>query len=648
MLAAGVQLHQAGRLVDAERIYRQVLATAPTHPDALHLLGALAGQTGHTEAAVELIRRAIAARPDFAEAHYNLGIELTSLDRADEAIESYRRAVALRPDYADAHFNLGRALKSVGRLDESIESYRRAVDLRPGWPQAWNNLGEALLSARRLHDAAQAFRAAIDRDPALVEPRNNLGLCLVEQGHADRAVVVLNGVLQEHPNVGETHNNLAMALRERGDADGAVAEFRRAIELRPDAAAWHSNLLLTLQCSPSQDQATLFREHQMWAVRHAAAVPRVATQKRERESDRKLRIGYVSPDFREHSVAYFLEGILAHHNKEAFEIVCYSDVALADAVTARLRGNTDCWVDLIGLSDHRAAQRIADDRIDILVDLAGHTAGNRLRVFAAHPAPVQVTYLGYPDTTGLDCVQWRLTDEHMDRGDGHSSETPWRLPRGTFLCYTPPFEATTPRVGPIAREAQRPVTFACFNNFAKVTRPMLALWARILRQTPGSILLLKSAALSSQPLREEVLAVLRAQDVDPSRIRLAGRTATLAEHLFAYRQADIALDTFPYNGTTTTCEAMWMGLPVVTMSGPRRASRVGASLMASVGLGELVMSDEDGYVRAAVALAADGDHLETLRRTMRERLTASPLLNAARFTADLEEAYRGMWRRCAE
>jgi predicted O-linked N-acetylglucosamine transferase (SPINDLY family) len=643
LLAHALQLHQAGKLADAERIYRQILAAAPDHVDALHLLGALAGQSGHPEAAVELIRRAVALRPDIAEAHYNLGIELCNLDRVDEAIESYRRAVACRAEYADAHFNLARALKSLGRLDDSIESYRRALHVRPQWPQAWNNLGEALLAARRLEEANHAFDQAITADPNRPEPRNNLGLCLIEQGNPDHAIAVLNEVLEHHPDLAETHNNLALALRERGNADDAVTEFRRALDLKPDAAAWRSNLLLTLQCSPpQQDPASLFREHQLWAERHAAAVPPAAPKRhRDRAADRRLRIGYVSPDLREHSVSFFVETVLAHHEKRHFEIFCYSDVVVADATTARLRSYADRWVDLAGLSDERTARRIADDGIDVLVDLAGHTAGNRLRVFAARPAPVQVTYLGYPDTTGLGAIDWRLTDSRVDPEDKLSSERAWRLPR-TFLCYTPRGDA--PAVGPSARQAGRPVTFACFNNLAKVTRAALAVSARVLREVPSSALLLKANALGSAPLRREVLQHFEREGVDPSRVRLLGRTMSIAEHLACYRDADVALDTFPYNGTTTTCEALWMGLTVVTLAGETRASRVGASLLASVGLDEFVTRDEASYAAAAVALAADADRLDDLRRGMRERLAASPLLDGAKFTADLEHAYRSMWR----
>jgi predicted O-linked N-acetylglucosamine transferase (SPINDLY family) len=366
------------------------------------------------------------------------------------------------------------------------------------------------------------------------------------------------------------------------------------------------------------------------------------------DPERRLRVGYVSPDFREHSVSAFLDPVIAGHDRRWFEVFCYAEVVRPDDTTARFRGLSDGWCSTLGMTDGAVAGRIRDDGIDILVDLAGHTAGNRLRVFAERPAPVQVTWLGYPNTTGLSAMDYRLSDAVADpagEADALHSETLVRLANG-FLCFAPPADA--PEVGETPALATGQVTFGSFNNLAKVTPDVVEAWADILNRIPNSRLVLKSRPLADEKTRERYLEMFGAHGVDPGRVELCSWIASKSGHLGAYERLDIGLDPFPYNGTTTTCEALWMGVPVVTLGGDRHAGRVGASILARVGLAGLVAETKADYVEQAVALAGDLDRLSALRGGLRSRMEKSPLCDAGGFARDIEAAYREMWRRvCA-
>jgi predicted O-linked N-acetylglucosamine transferase (SPINDLY family) len=366
---------------------------------------------------------------------------------------------------------------------------------------------------------------------------------------------------------------------------------------------------------------------------------------------RKLRVGYVSADFRQHAVASFIEPIIAAHDRTQVSVTCYSD-GMPDAVTARLRevARPDAWRDVRPLTDEALARQIIDDKIDILVDLAGHTSGNRLLTFARRPAPVQITYCGYPGTTGLAAIGWRLTDALADPpgdADRQHAEQLWRLPHG-FLCFQPDPELGTPSRPPCSLNGGTAVTFGSFNNLSKLGDEVLAAWARILEGVPGSRLFLKSRALTDEEPRQRLRRVFADHGIAPQRLEFAPYAATTQDHLSLYSQVDLALDPFPYNGTTTTCEALWMGVPVLSLGGKTHAGRVGASLLNAVGFPELVVGSIDKYVAAAVALAADRERLATYRAELRPRMTSSPLTNPRLITADIESAYREMWRQfCA-
>jgi predicted O-linked N-acetylglucosamine transferase (SPINDLY family) len=398
--------------------------------------------------------------------------------------------------------------------------------------------------------------------------------------------------------------------------------------------------------SEHYSQQDIFAESRQWETNHAVlGTARKIDQAHDRDPERRLRIGYVSPNFRRHSVSYFLSPLIAGHDHRLFEVFCYAQVANPDNVTKRFRRLADGWCSTVGMTTSAIADRIRNDGIDILVDLAGHTANNRLLVFAERPAPVQVTWLGYPNTTGLSAMDYRLTDAVADPegpGDNLHTETLIRLPAG-FLCFTPAPE--TPPVTDPPVLANGHVTFGSFNNPSKVTASVVASWARILEAVPGSRLLLKNRSLADDGTRQRYSALFAERGISEERLIFHAWIASMSGHLGAYGRIDIGLDPFPYNGTTTTCEALWMGVPVITLQGDRHASRVGASILKTVGQGEMIADSVDDYVDAAVKLAENTDALTSLRRDLRPAMAASPLWDAAGFTRDVESAYRDMWRR---
>jgi len=776
-LELAMQHHQAGRLAEAEALYRQILATQPEHAEALHLLGVIAVQVGRHDAAVEWIRKAVALDPKNPEAHSNLGVACRALGRLDEAIAAYRRALELQPDYPQAHNNLGAALAAQGRLDEAIAAFRRALErqpdhaeacknlgnalrdrgqfdeaiavyrralelqpdapethnalgialrergqieeasaafrraielqpndpeghnnlgaalaglgrldeaiaacrraleLRPGYPQAHNNLGyifrergqpeeavaaclralqikpnfpealdnlgAALLGQGRAAEAIAAGRRALELQPDFPEAHNNLGAALARQGQLDEAITAYRRALELQPGCTPAHNNLGTALKSRGEVDAALASFRQALKLQPDDAPAHSNLIFCLHLHPGQNEKTIAAEHRRWNRRFSDPLkPFLQPHANDPAIARPLRIGYVSADFRDHPVGRHVLPLLERHDREQFEIFCYSGVVRPDPITERLRALNGRWRNTFGVSDARLAEMIREDGVDILVDLALHTAGNRLPVFARQPAPVQVAWLGYPGSTGLRGIGYRLTDGHMEPPEEKSAwtaEKPVRLP-DCWSCYRPADE--TPEVNALPALSAEGVTFGSLNNFAKMHEGVLALWARVLEAVQGSRLLMYCPEGLA---RERVRAALGARGIAAERVELVGASPR-PEYLRLHQRIDIGLDPFPFNGMSTTCDALWMGTPVLTLPGKMPASRAGLSILSSVGLGELAAASEEDFVRMAVELAGDLPRLAELRAGLRPRMQASPLMDTARFTQNVEAAYRTMWK----
>lgn len=526
-----------------------------------------------------------------------------------------QRLRAQRPRDPDVLYGLAEIGFITGRPDLVIDTMRRCIALLPQDGASYHNLGNALRA----------------------------------KGHHDEAIPALETAIRLMPNPADAYNSLGLTVKDLGRTDEAVAAFRKAVALNPAFVVAHSNLVMFLNYQPDVGPAELFEEHRQWSRNHEAPLKRgFIPHVNDRDPERPLRVGYVSPNLRQHSVAYFLLPLLAHHDRDRFHITAYSNSAVEDDISRQMQGLVDGWCRIAGASDELVAERIRADRIDVLIDLAGHTADHRLQVFARKPAPVQITWLGYPGTTGLDAMDYRCSDPLADPpGDATrlSSEQVLRLPR-TAWCFVPLSGA--PDIGPLPALSGAGITFGSFNNFGKVSATTLDMWAEVLRRTPGSRLVLKNVAMRSP----EAVALAKERLVDrgiaADRLELLGQDASLLDHLNQYNRIDISLDTFPYHGTTTTCEALWMGVPTVTLAGPDHASRAGVSLLAGVGLGDLVAQTPAEYVDKAVGLADDLPALAEIRAGLRSRMLESPLMDGRSFARDMEDAYRQVWRRwCA-
>jgi protein O-GlcNAc transferase len=461
----------------------------------------------------------------------------------------------------------------------------------------------------------------------------------------DEAIASYRQALALQPDLPEAHNNLGNALCEKGQLDEAIAALRQAIALQPTDPEAHSNLVATLNCHPGFDAEAIAEEQRHWNRQHAEPLRScIRPHFNERTSGRRLRIGYVSPDFHGHAVGRFLLPLLANHDHHDFEVFAYAQVPVPDAMTLQLRAHADQWHSLVGLSDEQAAALIRDHQIDILVDLALHTAHNRLLVFARKPAPVQVTYLAYAGSSGLRTMDYRLSDPFLDppgMDQSAYSEQTIRLPQ-TYWCYQP---VHTPPIAPLPALGAGHITFGCLNSFRKVNEPVLEIWTRLLRAVPQARLLLHAAEGTHRQRTADLLLKL---GIDPRRLRFVGKVP-LPEYVQLYGQIDIALDPFPYGGGTTTCDALWMSVPVISLRGNTAVGRAGLSLLSNIGLPELVAQTPEEYVRIAADLANDLPRLRALRSSLRTRMEQSPLMDAPRFARDVEAAYRTMWRQwCLE
>lgn len=488
LLIEALQHHRAGRLKRAKRLYGRILKSEPAQADALHYLGVIADQAGDHEKAVELIRRAIAGDPENAEAYNNLGAALKHLGRVEEGAAAYAKAVELWPDYAEAHNNLGNTLRELGKLEEAVASITRSLALKPGNHIAHNNLGNALKDCGRFEDAILAFKRAISLNPRYAKAYSNLSNTFRDLGKLEEAIALLSEAIALDPNTPDYYSNLGNAFLDRGNIPRATECYSKALELKPDQPVWHSNLLFGMNYNSAFSATDVWAEAQRWDRMHGKPTEAFRGPfANESNPGRRLKVGYVSPDFRTHSVAYFFEPLLEAHHPEAVEVYCYAEVTAYDDTTERLVALAGHWRSIVGVSDTRVADQIRSDGIDILVDLAGHTANNRLPVFAHKPAPVQVTWLGFPNTTGMEAMGYRLTDDIADPpgdSDQYSSEQLVRLPQG-FHCYCP--SADAPDVAALPLHATGHVTFGSFNNLTKVSAELIDTWAQVLHQTPSRL-----------------------------------------------------------------------------------------------------------------------------------------------------------------
>ncbi len=665
-----------GNLVEAEASFRAALAATPGNARANNNLGSVLQAAKKMDEAAVCYRRSLELNADDAFANLNLGIILTSQGELTQAESHLRRAAAIEANSPAVRFNLGMLYRAQNNLDASAAELRATIDLEPRLIQPYNSLGAVLLEQGKLDAARAAFQQALGIDPNSAEVYNNLGLlekaackltaavacfeqaarlapddsevhlnfatALGEQGRLDEGIAECRRALELNSRSAAAHNNQGTLLQVLGQVDEAIASYRRAIELNPDDSRAHSNLLYALNFQPGTDPRSVFAEHCQWGRRHADPLTaRNLPHANDRTPKRRLRVGYMSPHFFAHAVNSFVEPILALHDRAACEVFCYSDVVVSDETTARLRGYAGHWRDVVGQSDAQVAELVRSDQIDILVDVTGHiSSGGRSLVFARKPAPVQVTYIGYQNTTGMRAMDYRLTDAWSDppgAADELHTERLVRLPR-SFFCYLAPAEA--PAIDPLPADDAKYVTFGFFNNFAKVNPTVLAAWAEILNRLPNSRLIILAPTANS--LRRRLIEAFQRAGIDPQRVELIGRQP-YREYLRLIQRADVALDAFPFNGHTTTCDALWMGVPVVMIAGETYAARFGGTALVSLGLQDFIADTPQQYIERAIQAASDVPRLRQLRASLRDAMRASPLLDAAGFTRNLEEAYRQMW-----
>jgi predicted O-linked N-acetylglucosamine transferase (SPINDLY family) len=566
--------------------------------------------SGRTAEALALLSELCIAQPDAFAPRLVLGRVLYATKALGPALAALEHAHELAPGDDDARYLLARARIDCGDFVQAVVLLRPLAATLPDWAPGWLALGDACTGARALDDAEDAYLRAL----ALV------------------------------PESSIAHYNYGVALEKMGRIDEAIAHYRSALAIEPGFRRAHSNLLFALNRTDTVTPETLYREHLQWARRHAEPLTAAAPLSKSRRRSRRLRVGYVSADFREHPIGYFCGPVLRQHARAAFEVYCYSDVRVPDALTESLRGLDSVWRETSALDDEALAALVRRDGIDILVDLTGHTGGDRLLAFARRPAPLQVAWIGYPNTTGMSAMTHRITDAYADppgATDHLYTERLIRMPE-IYLPFAVPSEDVPPRDAPSISRAH--VTFGSFNVAPKLTPRMLALWARILRDLPESRLTILT--LPEGRARSRVEEIFERAGVDSARLDLRG---TLSHRAFleAHHAVDIALDCFPYHGTTTTAHTLWMGVPLVTLAGTTHASRVGVSMLSNVGLPELVAASEDDYMRIAVELARDVPRLQALHASLRGRMLGSPNMDGARFTRFLEEAYQAIWNEAA-
>lgn len=674
-LQHALAFHQQGRLPEAERAYREVLDLQPNNPAALHLMGVLALQVGRHAEAVRLIRACLQIDPSEAAAWSNCGEALRNLQQYSDAEACYREALSRAPNNASfwsnlstalqpldrlpeaeaalrrslelnaanpkAWCNLGNVLRAQARFEEASAALQQALKLQPAMPEAWNMLGALLRDQKRLPESESCYRKALELNPRFAEACSNLASCLKDTGHLSEAETLYRQSLALAPHIAETHSGLASVHREAGLGELACRGYQEAIRRSPQAHRFLSNLLFTQAANALAPNEEHFSNALAWGK--AILQAPLCTGPISHVNGRPLRVGYLSADFKQHAVARFVEALFSAHNRKRVEVFAYSNVKQPDATTTAIQACVDHWFPVTGLTDKDAARLIHSHHLDLLIDLNGHTRDSRLSILGYKPAPVQAVYLGYFATTGLSSVDYWITDSllHPESAIEHAVEKLWRLPR-CWIAYGPP--ANSPGVG---IPSQPVLTFGSYNHLSKIGDSTLDLWSAVLRAIPHSRLLLKTRHLGDPGTQDRVRASFRSRDIDANRLLFAGHTSGLTEHLRGYHEVDIALDPHPYNGGTTTCDALWMGVPVLTLAGNTMVSRMSSSMLTSIGMRDWIAASPAEFVSRAVDHANAWRALSPTeklarRSAIRAQAAASPLFDSRDLARALENAFEGM------
>lgn len=659
---------------EARPLLEQVVQFAPQFAGGPLALSALYFERGDLEAALTAAEKAVQLDPQQAAAHALLGTVLLKMGRTQESLASLQTALRIAPQHVQALEHLGLALTQLNRTTEAVNCLRKAVQIDPANPRVLGNLAGLLAGQQRWEEILSFVPLLEQQPPVSADLFHNLGLAYHHLKRSTEAIAVLEQAIRLRPSAeslsvlgyayldaGQPEEGracfekallaqpesadilagLACAYKDLALQEQAIACYRRSLALKPNQPETHSALVFNLHYAPAVAPEQIFQEHCEWARLHA--VPPSAsppTHDNEADPERRLRIGYVSADFGIHVAANYIERILQAHDRQRVEVFCYANVARTDVVTQRMQALADHWRNVFGVVDDRVEQMIRQDRIDLLIDLSGHTGGSRLTLLARKPAPVQVAHFGYMNTTGLPAVDYRLTDAYCDppgQTERYHTEQLVRLPE-MHWCYRPEIGV---EANPLPAASNGYITLGMFNNFPKITPPALAAWARIMQRLPRSRLVLV-ANVGPKP-EQRLRDAFAGHGIEASRITFVGRQGG-ADYFRLYHRVDLMLDPFPYTGLYTTADSLWMGVPVVTLEGSTYVTRQAASLLNRVGLHDLIARTPDEYVAKAIRLAQNLPQLKELRTTLRERLSRSPLMNPERFARQLEEAYRWMWR----
>lgn len=635
--------------------YEKAVVERPLYAEAYCNMGVIYKNRGDLEAAIACYERCLTVSPNFEIAKNNMAIALTDLGTKvklegdiNQGVAYYKKALYYNWHYADAMYNLGVAYGEMLKFDMAIVFYELALHFNPHCAEACNNLGVIYKDRDNLDKAVECYQMALSIKPNFSQSLNNLGVVFTVQGKMDAAASMIEKAIIANPTYAEAYNNLGVLYRDVGNISLAIEAYERCLQIDPDSRNAGQNRLLAMNYIDEGLDDRLFEAHREWGRRFMNLYPQYTSWDNPKDMERPLVVGYVSPDYFTHSVSYFIEAPLSHHNYANYKVVVYSAVVKADAKTLKFKDRVlkkgGLWRDIYGVDERKVASMVRDDKIDILVELTGHTANNKLGMMACRPAPVQVTWIGYPNTTGLPTIDYRMTDGLVDPPNTRQKnvEELVRLPE-CFLCYTPSPEAGP--VSPTPALSNGFITFGSFNNLAKITPNVLRVWATILCAVPNSRLVVKCKPFCCDSVRQRFLSTLEQMGLESLRVDLLPLILFNHDHMQAYSLMDISLDTFPYAGTTTTCESLYMGVPCVTMAGSVHAHNVGVSLLTKVGLGRLVAKTEEEYVKLALQLASDVSALGELRMTLRELMSKSPVCDGAKFTQGLESTYRNMWHR---
>jgi predicted O-linked N-acetylglucosamine transferase (SPINDLY family) len=644
-------VRDAGDIDQALAILAAAVAGNPTRPTLLNIYGNTLRQAERHDEAIEVLQKAVALDPTHGEAHNNLGLALALKYKMDEAAYHLDLAAKYRPTSSVIHNNLGALLLRLFRFEPCIAALEKAIVLDPTYDDALINLGIANYMLGNAEQAIDAYKRVLARNPDSSFAHYSLGVAYLEDQRLGEAEVEIKRALELDPKNALAQNTLGVLLLDQHQVTEACAAMRAAADINTSSApTFYSNYAFASLYDPTLSNEQIFDIHKEFGRRYTTAEPdRTKPHRNDRAPNRKLRLAYLSSDFRAHSVAYFFEALLEKHDRSQFEILLYSDTTRKDVVTDGMRAAADQWIETGGLVTDVFARRLVADKIDILVNLGGHTSGNRLPACAVKPAPIQIEYLGYPETSGVPAMQYRLSDAQADPvgvAEAWCTEELVRLPN-CFHLYRPSGRA--PDVAPLPALKAGHITYTSFNVLPKVTDRVIATWARIMRDVPNSRFLLKCKQLRDERVQDLVRARFAEGGVSADRIDMIAFLPSVHDHLNTYARADLGLDPFPYNGTTTTCEAMWMGVPVLTMHGTNHRGRVGHSLLHAVGLDrEFVAVDVEDYVARAIAFGRDPSSLASIRAGLRPRMAASPLRDEVGFTKDLEATYRRLWQQwCA-